>query len=630
MKKMTLHNRPAEPLSCRLRGGRSVRHLPFAILTLLVTVGLSMTSSMSIGQDQPEAATQESPPPPDATPGTQESVSASPTSPLLAIPGGRQSSNVVVITIHGDIDGVTTRSVERRLLAAEAAQADAVVFEIDTFGGQARAALEICEIIRESPIPYTVAWIHPKAYSAGTIIGLACDEIIVSPTATLGDCAPIVPGMSIPVAERAKIESPLLSEVVDSARRHGYDEKLVQSFIAVDIELWLVQHKATGDLIFIDRDEFYMLFNEDPPETVRTRAAINKGRVLPSRTGAITQPSENEVIEEAPGMTPEERAADIESQQVLPTARPDLTAADAGAYELIEVVVDNQTLLVVKGEEAIRWGLAKAAVSNDKELATYFGASSVVRYNQNWSESMVQLLTSMYVRIALILVFAIGLIWEMTSPGMGVPGAMAVGALLLLLGAPALTGLAQWWDIALVLAGIGLVAAEVFILPGFGVSGIAGLICLGLGFVGTFVAPDPGGGLLPTSPEAQEGLLRGMSFLLLSVFTLGVTMYFGAKNLDRLPVIGRLILSHDGPTTRTAQSSVLGAMGTSSKTPAGRPGVGSEGKTITPLRPIGRIEVDGHVYDAESDHGVIESDRPVRVRSSDRFRIVVEEIEAHG
>ena len=56
----------------------------------------------------------------------------------------------------------------------------------------------------------TVAWINPKAYSAGTIIALACREIVVSPNSAFGDAAPISPFGPIPITERAKIESPLL------------------------------------------------------------------------------------------------------------------------------------------------------------------------------------------------------------------------------------------------------------------------------------------------------------------------------------------------------------------------------------------------------------------------------------
>ncbi|MFW5653791.1 MAG: hypothetical protein ACOC0P_07065, partial [Planctomycetota bacterium] len=84
-----------------------------------------------------------------------------------SIPAYRQANRIAVIEIHGPVDGVTTRAIERRIEEAEQIGADAIVFEIDTFGGQGAAALEICQMIKSSPIPLTVAWVNPKAYSAG-------------------------------------------------------------------------------------------------------------------------------------------------------------------------------------------------------------------------------------------------------------------------------------------------------------------------------------------------------------------------------------------------------------------------------------------------------------------------------
>ena len=81
---------------------------------------------------------------------------------------------VYIVPIEGPIDDLTLRFVERGLGEAEAANAAAIVFEMNTPGGQVTAALEICKLIKATPVP-TRAWVNPDAYSAGAMISLACE-----------------------------------------------------------------------------------------------------------------------------------------------------------------------------------------------------------------------------------------------------------------------------------------------------------------------------------------------------------------------------------------------------------------------------------------------------------------------
>ncbi len=542
--------------------------------------------------------------------------------PAQAVPAGRQATSIAIITIEGPIDNVTARSVERRMKDAEAAQVDAIIFELDTPGGLATAALEICQMIKQSPITNTVAWINPRAYSAGTFIALACREIVMNKGAAFGDCAPILPGLiPVPAAERAKIESPLLAELVDSARRNGYDEKLVQSFVAVDIELWLVENVETGDRLFVDRREYRMLFGAEPEDT----SLVQAGAGAPTGDGSVLPFfSESADSEKPTGMTPEERERAVEFQQSLPSSRPKLTEADRGKFRPIEAVVDSRTLLVLFTEKAERYGLSAETIATDEELKQFFGAQTLVRMNQTWSESMVQFLTSMPIRLGLVLVFAIGLIWEMATPGLGVPGGIAAAALLALVGAPALTGMAQWWDVLFIFAGIALVALEILVIPGFGLAGLAGLICLAMGFVGSFVAPDPGGGLFPTSEAGRDAVLQGLTMLLLAFFSISIVLYFGIKNFGRLPVLGHLVLHSSVERNPTSErTTLLSAM---ARTPAAGPAPGDLGETVTALRPVGRARIGEEIYDVIAGRGAIDAGTAIVVRRAGRFQIVVEEV----
>jgi len=194
--------------------------------------------------------------------------------------------------------------------------------------------------------------------------------------------------------------------------------------------------------------------------------------------------------------------------------------------------------------------------------------------------------------------------------------------IMVLFGAPALTGMAQWWDILLVIVGMALLAAELFLIPGFGVAGVAGIVCLALGFVGTFIAPDPSGSILPTSELARQALVRGLSTLLLGFFAGGVAMWLGVKNFARVPGLNRLVLSAQLPRADDPDS-LLGAM----STPQNGPAKGSCGVVVSTLRPIGRARFGATIYDVVSERGIIEEGRPVRVVASSGFKTVVEDVD---
>lgn len=542
-----------------------------------------------------------------------------PPSPAAGVPASRQASNVVIITIHGPIDDVTTRSIRRRIAIAEQMGADAIVFDIDTWGGLATAAKDISYEIKQCPITNTIAWVHPKAISAGAFIALSCKEIVITPGGEMGDCAPILPGLiPMPAAERAKAESPLLINVVDSARRRGYDERLLMSFVAVDIELWLVEDKDSGERLFVDRQEYELLFGEAPPDTPRQRASGG----LPSPSSEYVKspvPFIDEIYQavgERGGLPPDQ----IEKNQEFVSQRPVLSAQDRGKYVLIEPVVDRKTLLDVTAEQARRWGLSQATIASEAELKAFVGATTITQLDQTWSENLVQFLTSMPVRALLLVVFLIGLVWEMATPGVGVPITIALAAAVLLFGAPALTGLAQWWDILLVLVGFALLAAELFVIPGFGIAGIAGIVCIALGFVGTFIAPDPSGSIFPSSELARQAMVRGVSTLLLGFFAGGVAMWLGVKNFARVPGLNRLVLSAHLPRTDDVDS-LLGAM----SPPQTGPAKGSRGVVVSTLRPVGRARFGTTIYDVVSERGIIEEGRPVRVISTSAFKTVVED-----
>ena len=95
-------------------------------------------------------------------------LSAITSAPPTPVPAYRQAQHVAVITIEGEVDNITATSFKRRL--EEAADADAIPVVLNTPGGGLLPTLQICYYIKNNAPPNTVAWIHPHAFSAGTII----------------------------------------------------------------------------------------------------------------------------------------------------------------------------------------------------------------------------------------------------------------------------------------------------------------------------------------------------------------------------------------------------------------------------------------------------------------------------
>jgi membrane-bound serine protease (ClpP class) len=573
-------------------------------------------------------------------PGTQPP----PTAPG-AVSTARQADHVAVITIKGPIDSTTFRSFERRLELADRAGADAVVIDIDTPGGELGAVLGISTAIKSSPIKNTVAWVHPTAYSGGAIIALAARELVISDPATMGDALPIAMSIfgqinSMPEHERQKFLTPIIADLVDSARRSGYDEVLVQGIAARGVELWLVEHTQTRKRLFVTRDEYRLLFGEDPAATSPTLVAappspegeqpapaptdemlkkLKKRMPRPAPQPAQTPPPSpddpNRYVPANPKMEP--MAGDVTQQQELPTARPQLSARDQGQWRLVEYVASGAGPFVFKTSELRRYGLATEVINTDEELRAFFGAKEILRLDQSWSEGLVAFLTQFPVRGLLVVVFLIGLFVEMTHPGLVLPGFVAAAALLGLLGPPMLINMASWWEIAAIVGGILLIVLEIFVIPGFGVFGIIGLLLLFGGLVGTFL---PSGAFFSDSARQRSDMLYGVTTLVLSMASAGVLMYFIAKHFSSIPMLGRLVLQGGIEIDESDRDPMLAAMA-----PAGSPiKVGMTGRAITSLRPAGQVEINGTVYDVVADIGYIESGQPIRISSVTAFRVGVE------
>src|SRR5207249_10977611 len=143
-----------------------------------------------------------------------------------------------VVVLKGVVDEYSQETLLKRIDQAKANGVKTVILQLDTPGGLVLAAQQITGYLREQHDIHTVAFVNHKALSAGIMIGLSCDELVMAPGAMIGDCAPIMMTddgtlQTLGETERAKMESPILADFYASSLRNGYDPLLTQSMVSM-------------------------------------------------------------------------------------------------------------------------------------------------------------------------------------------------------------------------------------------------------------------------------------------------------------------------------------------------------------------------------------------------------------
>lgn len=499
-----------------------------------------------------------------------------------------------IIRIEGEISDVTTESVRRRVDAAREQGAKVIVFEMDTPGGAVGSALDICDLIKNLTDIHTIAWVHTDAYSAGSMISLACDEIVMSPASTLGDCGVILGGptgpQEVPEELRAKAESPVIEQFRDSASRHGYDPLLCESMVVKELVVYWVENSVTGERRFVDEATKKQLLGEGDG-FFPTAAASN----------AEAPPSDWRLVESYRDPVPDRSGKHAEVRVTQP-------------------VVKATELLTMSQSRAYAFGFSKGIVANAHELAERYQVKpDWLRLESNWSENLTGWLTSMPVRIFLLVIILLGAYVEFHTPGVGVPGLVALIALAIFVGAPYLSGLANVWEIAILLIGFALLAVEIFVIPGFGVAGISGIICIVIGLLATFIPDEPGRKFPIYWPQFQpglEGLQTGI-----------IVLAAGAS----AGVVAMILFSRVMPRIRWLQAAIpLNPLPTSAQIPVdpyrGYARVGDVGSTASPLRPAGKARFGTELVDVITRGEYVEVAADVEVVERIGNRIVVQAV----
>lgn len=285
----------------------------------------------------------------------------------------------------------------------------------------------------------------------------------------------------------------------------------------------------------------------------------------------------------------------------------------------------EERFLTVSGTRAKELGVANGIVTDPIALAERVGydPQSVTEYEYRTADTIVYVLNHPFITGLLVVIGVLALLFELSAPGIGVGGLISGLCAALFFWSRFMGGTSGWLEVVLFLAGLTFLAFELFVIPGFGISGLLGLFLL----VGSVVMASQDFVVPQTSGQLNQ-VVTTLLMLLCSGAVVGVAAIFLAKRFGQMPMFNRLILAPSPPTS-TLDSARGDGKGVGKPIPQVHPdiSVGDWGVAESLLRPAGRARFHRKSFDVVSDGSFILPEQPVKVVDIRGNRIVVAEVE---
>ncbi len=468
---------------------------------------------------------------------------------------------VRVIAVHDVITPVTEEFVLRQVRTSVAEGATVLIFDIDSPGGYLDSSKSLASAIADldSRKVTTVAWIAEEAISGAAVTAFGCDQIIMRPNAQIGDAG-------------------VIQETQEGGAFERVPEKLVGPFLQFMADLARAKNRPPALLqAMVDRN-------------------LEVFQVTNSETGAVTYMSQYEIDE----------ANDVWIKgNIVPESRRDL-------------------LLTVNGERAHALGLAEAPCADLDDLRLRLGLpedADLTPVTASWVDTFVFLLRSGFGGFALITLGILCMYVELHLPS-GFFGILAAIFFALFFWSRYLGGTAGTLELVMFVLGVGLLLMEIFLIPGFGVFGVSGILLM---FGSLVMASHTFSGM-----SAGEGFEKSMSSLGTLAGAL-VTVIVVATVLNRflpsIPFLNRLILTPPGHVAVDENSPHLNPAVLNSAQSAGPVAIGEQGIAASTLRPSGKASFGDQFLDVVSDGAYIDHGTLIEVIRVSGNRIVVRPVD---
>jgi len=259
-------------------------------------------------------------------------------------------------------------------------------------------------------------------------------------------------------------------------------------------------------------------------------------------------------------------------------------------------------------EEAVELGYAEAIEDLDALLVELgHEGATVVTLELNWAERLVRFFSSSLVSPFLLSLGFLGLLIEIRTPTFGLAGTMGLISLGLFFGSNMIVGLAGLEDVLIVGAGLVLLGIEAFVVPGFGIFGVAGIVAILAGLYMSLL------GNIPTMPDFTRAawVLTSSTLLLIgSAWALIRTL----PSSSRLAESGIFLLAKTASAIGYESAEVRSDL------------VGKHGTAITDLRPAGTALVGDERIDVVSESEWISAGTPVKILSAEGYRHIVRSV----
>jgi len=285
--------------------------------------------------------------------------------------------------------------------------------------------------------------------------------------------------------------------------------------------------------------------------------------------------------------------------------RRDPHVAEAMVDESIYIagISDTGKILTFTAQEAIEHGFCEGQARNLNEVLEHLEIYEyeMTTFRPSFYDGLKGFLTSPILQGILILVIMGGIYFELQTPGIGFPLAAAAVAAILYFSPLYIDGLAANWEIILFIVGLTLIGLEVFVIPGFGVAGVSGILLVVLGLTFSMLDND----LFDFEPVGFKKLLEALGIVLSGLFgSLLAIIYLSKKILATNSSLGAKI------ALQTEENVELGYIGVEASM---KNLVGETGIAATSLRPSGKVMIDDELYDAVAESGFIDKGKEIKV-----------------